>query len=199
MPPLWTSLGKILDPPLTSKIQTLWNSQCAIQFLGIYDFYISYFLYRIGDLRSCQFHDLPIRYKSMVKNEVPLMRIRSAQLTQNHNQIGYVCLISPASCCIISPFRPSEVTLWRHQVAKVLSIIFDRNELETWGWCHSVHLVNAHRLTCNITYFGHTISHTVALTWRDLRSNFKIDLSRIKTYGSIRLDEGNTMVSKLFP
>ena len=25
----------------------------------------------------------------MVKNEVPLMRIRSAQITQNHNQIGY--------------------------------------------------------------------------------------------------------------
>ena len=25
----------------------------------------------------------------MVKNEVRLMRIRSAQITQNHNQIGY--------------------------------------------------------------------------------------------------------------
>ena len=54
---------------------------------------------------------------------------------------------------------------------------FERNELETWGWCHSVRLVKAHRLTCNMTYLG----HTVTLTWRDLGSNFKIDLSRIKS------------------
>ena len=52
---------------------------------------------------------------------------------------------------------------------------FDRNELRTWGWCHSVRLVKAHRLTCNMTYLG----HTVTLTRRDPRSKFKIDLSRI--------------------
>ena len=75
-----------------------------------------------------------------------------------------------------------------------LPITFDRNELETWGWCHSVCLVKAHRLPCNISYLG----HTVTLTWSDLRSNFKINLSRIKTYGLARLDERNTMVSKLF-
>ena len=46
-----------------------------------------------------------------------------------------------------------------------LPITFDRNELETWGWCHSVRLVKAHRLICNMTYLG----HTVTLTWRDLR------------------------------
>ena len=56
-----------------------------------------------------------------------------------------------------------------------LLITFDRNELETWGWCHSVRLVKAHRLIGNMTYLG----HTVTLTWRDMRSNFKIDLSRI--------------------
>ena len=54
---------------------------------------------------------------------------------------------------------------------------FYRNELETWGWCHSVRLSKAHHLICNMTYLG----HTVTLTWRDLRSNFKIDLSRIKS------------------
>ena len=75
----------------------------------------------------------------------------------------------------------------------MLCISFDRNELETWGWCHTVRPVKAHRLTCNMTYLG----HTVTLTWCDLRSNFKIDLLRIKTCGSIRLDERNTMVSKL--
>ena len=60
---------------------------------------------------------------------------------------------------------------------KFFAITFDSNELETWGWCHSVRLVKAHRLICNMTYLG----HTVTLTWRDPRSNFKIDLSMIKS------------------
>ena len=76
-----------------------------------------------------------------------------------------------------------------------LLITFDRNELETWGWSHSVRLVKADRLIRNMTYFG----HTVTLTWRVPRSNFKFGLSRIKRYRSIRLDERNTMVSSLFP
>ena len=59
---------------------------------------------------------------------------------------------------------------------RFLPITFDRNDLETWGWCHSVRLVKAHRLTCNMTYLGHTVTQT----WRDPRSNFKIDLSIIK-------------------
>ena len=59
---------------------------------------------------------------------------------------------------------------------RFLPITFDRNELETWAWCHSVRLVKAHRLICNMIYLG----HTVTLTWRDLRSNFKIEISRTK-------------------
>ena len=40
-------------------------------------------------------------------------------------------------------------SLWRHRVAvRFLPITFDRNELETWGWCHSVRLVKTHRLIC---------------------------------------------------
>ena len=35
-----------------------------------------------------------------------------------------------------------------------LPITFDRNDLETWGWCHSVRLVKAHRLICNMTYLA---------------------------------------------
>ena len=57
------------------------------------------------------------------------------------------------------------------------AINFCWNELESWGWCHSVRLVKAHRLICNMIYLG----HTVTLAWCDLRSNFKIDLSRIKS------------------
>ena len=76
-----------------------------------------------------------------------------------------------------------------------LPITFDRNELETCGWCHSVCLVKAHRLTCNMTYLG----HTVTLTWFDLRSNFKIDFARIKNIWIDPASRRNTTVSKLFP
>ena len=54
--------------------------------MGIYDLYISDFVY-IGDLRSGQFRDLVISQWGQIEGS--LMRIRSAQLTQNHNQIGY--------------------------------------------------------------------------------------------------------------
>ena len=74
--------------------------------------------------------------------------------------------------------KSSEVTLCHRVAVRFLSITFDRNELETWGWCHSVRLVKVHRLICNMTYLGHTVT---TVTWRDLRSNFKIDLSRIKS------------------
>ena len=79
---------------------------------------------------------------------------------------------------------------------RFLPITFDRNELETWDWCHSVRLLKAHRLTCNMTYLG----DTVTLTWRDLRSFFfQLTFQDKKTtYEWIRLDERNTMVSKLF-
>ena len=121
----------------------------------------------------------PPHSKSMVKKirYVPLICIRSAQITQNHNQIGYAWY--PRRTVASFPVeRSSGVTLWHHRVAvRFLPITFDRNELETWGWCHSVRLVKTHRLTCNMTYLG----HTVTLTWRDLRSNLKIDLSRIKS------------------
>ena len=55
-----------------------------------------------------------------------------------------------------------------------LPITFDRNELETWGWCHSVRLVKAHRLICNMS----SLNYHVTLTLDDLRSKFEIDLSR---------------------
>ena len=99
---------------------------------------------------------------------MPLICIRSAQLTQNHNQIGYAWY--PRRAVASFPVgRSSEVTLWCHQVAvRFLPITFDRNELETWGWCHSIRLVKAHRLIYNMTFLG----HTVTLTWRDLRLNW---------------------------
>ena len=121
--------------------------------------------------------------------------IRSAQITQNHNHA-----MLDISGALLHHF-PLKGHLRSHYDVigsryVFLPITFDRNELETWGWRHSVRLVKVHRLICNMTYLG----YTVTLIWRDLRSNFKIGLSRItkKTYGWIRLDERNTMVSKLF-
>ena len=82
------------------------------------------------------------------------------------------------SCCTISRWK----VIWGHIMTSssrrtfLANLTFDRNELEALGWRHSVRLVKAHRLKCNMTYLG----HTVTLTWRDLSSNFKIVLSRIK-------------------
>ena len=92
--------------------------------------------------------------------------IKSAQLTQNHNQIGYAWY--PRRAVASFPVeRSSEVTLWRHQVAvRFLPITFDRDKLGTWGWCHSVRLVKAHRLICNMTYLDHTVTLTVLSIWR---------------------------------
>ena len=140
----------------------------------IYALFISDFWYRWPKVRSISW---PPHYKSMGKIEVwPLMRIRAAQLTQNHNQIGYAWY--PWRAVAWFPVeRSSDVTLWRHRVTvRFLPITFDRNDLGTCDWCHSVRLVKTHRLICNMTYLG----PTVTLTWRDLRSNFQIDLSRIK-------------------
>ena len=62
---------------------------------------------------------------------------------QNHIQIGYAWY-SRRAVVSFPVERSSEVTLWRHQVAvRFLPITFDRKELETWGWCHSVCLVKA--------------------------------------------------------
>ena len=85
----------------------------------------------------------PPHYNSMVKNEVPLMRIRSAQITQNHNQIGYAWYPRRA----VASF-PRWKVIWGHIMTssgrqRFLPITFDRNELETWGCCHSVRLVKA--------------------------------------------------------
>ena len=106
------------------------------------------------------------------------MRIRSAQITQNHNQIGsaWYPQRAVASFPRWKVIRGHIMTSSSRQ--RFLSITFDRNEIETWGWCHSGRLVKAHRLTCNTTYVG----HIVTLTWRDLRSNFKMDFSRMQKH-----------------
>ena len=60
----------------------------SVQYGHRYLRFFSSRIFDIGDLRSCQFRDVHI-ISQWGKIEVPLMRNRSAQLTQNHNQIGY--------------------------------------------------------------------------------------------------------------
>ena len=90
------------------------------------------------------------------------MRIRSAQISQNHNQIGYAWY--PRGD--VASF-PRWKVIWGHIMTSsgriyFLPISFDRNELETWGWCHIVRLVKVHRLTCNMTFLDHTVALTRA-------------------------------------
>ena len=108
------------------------------------------------------------------------MCIRSAQITQNHNQIGNARYPrrAVASFPVERSFEVRHIMTSSGRRTFFLPITFDRNELETRGWCHSVRPVKAHRWTCNMTYLG----HTVTLTWRDLRSNFEIDLFKDKKH-----------------
>ena len=63
-----------------------------------------------------------------------------------------------------------------------LSITFDWIATQTWEWYQWVCLVNVHWLICNMTY----LNHHMTLTRDDLRSNFKIDLSRLSSIPMFR-------------
>ena len=93
-----------------------------------------------------------------------------------------ICIAYPSKGHLRSP----EVTN-RH-----LPITFDQKEIETWDWCQYVRLGQANRLICNMTHFG---LH-VTLDGLDLRSNFDLTFRSQIIYGSTRLNETNTMVSK---
>ena len=86
------------------------------------------------------------------------MRIRYTQITQNSNQIGYARYPqrAVASFSRWKVIRSHIMTSSGRQ--RFLPITFDINELEMWDWYHSVPLVRSHRLTCNMTYLGHTVT-----------------------------------------
>ena len=68
---------------------------------------------------------------------------------------------------------------------------FDVIETETWDRCQRVHLVQAHHLICNKTYFDY-LGHFVTLTWGQI---LKLTLWCHAAYHSIRLYETDTMVA----
>ena len=71
-----------------------------------------------------------------------------------------------------------------------LPLIFNRIEVEHWGWSQYVSLAETHRLICNMIYLGYYV------TFRDLdlRSHFDLErvnkqcfeATRLKKYDGVR-------------
>ena len=84
-------------------------------------------------------------------------------------------------CWPVTPLRSSEVT------NRFLQITWDWEELETWKWSQCVCLVNTLGLICNL-------GQAVTLTWGQILT---LTFQGHAIHVSMRLDEANTMVSKL--
>ena len=154
--------------------------------ISAYKTFISDFRYRWPQVRSFL---RPPHYKSMGKTWTPLYLLWRKPIWVESNRIGRLRTIRVKICIAYHSkghLRSPEVTN-RH-----LPITFDQKEIETRDWCQYVRLGQANRLICNTTHFG----HHVTLAWLDLRSNFDLDLAKSFIYGSTRLNETNTMVSK---
>ena len=82
--------------------------------------------------------------------------------------------------------------IWGHLKSPTvfLRITFDPKEIETWEWSYCVFLIKTHRYICNMTYLG----HHVTLTWGQILT---LTFQGHAIHVSMRLDEANTMVSKL--
>ena len=87
-------------------------------------------------------------------------------------------------CWPVTPLRSSEVT---EVTNRFLQITWDWEELETWKWSQCVCLVNTLRLICNL-------GQAVTLTWGQILT---LTFQGHAIHVSMRLDEANTMVSKL--
>ena len=87
-------------------------------------------------------------------------------------------------CWPVTPLRSSEVT---EVTNRFLQITWDWEELETWKWSQCVCLVNTLQLICNL-------AQAVTLTWGQILT---LTFQGHAIHVSMRLDEANTMVSKL--
>ena len=63
-------------------------------------------------------------------------------------------LVPLVHCCIIYPLKGHLRSLYDViRSPYILSITFDRKEIEAWERCLSVRLIKTHHLICNMTYF----------------------------------------------
>ena len=72
-------------------------------------------------------------------------------------------------------------------------IFFYRIEIEQCDWSQCVSFAETRQLICNMTYLGQHVTSCGL----DLGSSFEIIFLGQHAYISMRLDEWNTMVSKL--
>ena len=90
-------------------------------------------------------------------------------------------------------FWPDDVTMCHNDV-HFLSITFDRKEIDTWGRCQIVCLVETHWLICNMIYLGRFRD----LTWGQIskltfRGHVMIKIGHV-AYVSMRLDEKDSVI-----
>ena len=113
----------------------------------------------------------------------PSQRISKVYFFQDHVLLGHSWW-PKVKCWPVTPLRSSEVT---EVTNRFLQITWDWEELETWRWSQCVCLVNTLRLICNL-------GQAVTLTWGQILT---LTFQGHSIHVSMRLDEANTMVSKL--
>ena len=150
--------------------------------ISTYKRYISGFSFHGPEVRLIL---RPNHYRTMGNVQVPFIpkiRERLCYLYQDCLMPGHsrwpICRFDP----LTSPSGHYEV-IWGQM--RVLSLAFDRIEIEQWGLSQCVSRAETHRLICNITYLGHHVtSHDL-----DLRSNFGLDFLR-STYKCFNASQG---------
>ena len=90
-------------------------------------------------------------------------------------------------------YWPDDVIMCHNNV-RILSITFDRKEIETWGRCQTVCHDETHWLICNMTYWDHFRD----LTWGQVskfnfRGHVMIKIGYV-AYVSMRLDETDSVI-----
>ena len=157
------------------------------EIISAYKMYISDFLYRWPQVRSFLRPPHYIKVNGQKINsviftlaEAYLSRIISYRTVVDNSSKNMHCLPLERSFEVTRGHQPSFANnFWSKREG-------------TWNRCQYVCLGQWNRLICNMTHFG----HHVTLAWLDLRSNFELNIPSHIIYGSRRLNETNTMVSK---
>ena len=154
--------------------------------ISAYKTYILDFWYRWPQVRSFL---RPPHYKSMAKKSTLLYLLWRKRFWVESYLIGQLWTIRVKNCFTYPSkghLRSPEVTN-RH-----LPITFDQKEIETWDWCQYV--LSWPGESNDVQYDPFRSSRDLGLTWPEVKLwpwPFKV----IFIYGSMRLDETNTMVS----
>ena len=182
----WPSLKKSLQScPACSVCQKGFKLRGLHAVMGAYNLYISDFLYPWPKVRSVAW---PFHYKSMEKNENASRSVCTHRNSPNISESQWfgppvttkVSFLLIASRKVIRGPRSFEAT------NRFLPITLDWKEIERWCWPHCVCLAETHRLICNMTFSGQT------LTWGQI---LKLTFQGQIIVHSTRLGERNTILT----